>query len=156
MPLETDKVRILFLDVDGVLNRTGFRPGQSLGLRSWIEPDLARRLTDVLKVTGANVVMSSDWRQGRSLQELQAELAAAGVECTLIGMTPVLGQARWREIEAWIVEHDVAAASIVIVDDGYDMGPFASRFVRASPLNGLDDDSARDIARLFGVSASET
>lgn len=147
-------MRILFLDIDGVLNRTGFRPGESVGLRSWIEPELARRVCDVIEATDASVVLSSDWRRGRELQHLRDELAAAGVVCSLLGVTPVLGGARWREIEAWMAEHTVGLESIVIVDDAYDMGPLAPRFVRTSPLNGLDEDAARSIGRLFGVEAS--
>lgn len=145
-------MRILFLDVDGVLNRTGFHPGESVGLRSWIEPELARRLCDVLEATHASVVLISDWRCGRELPQLREELAAAGVACSLLGATPVLGQARWREVEAWMVEHGVGLESIVIVDDTYDMGPLTARFVRTSPLNGLDEDSARSIRQLFAVS----
>jgi hypothetical protein len=34
----------MFLDVDGVLNRTAFRPAESRGLVSWIEPELAARV----------------------------------------------------------------------------------------------------------------
>jgi hypothetical protein len=142
-------VRVLFLDVDGVLNRTGFHPGESVGLRSWIEPELARRLCDVLEATGAEVVLISDWRRGRDMEHLREELAAAGIVCSLRGATPVLGSVRWQEIDAWMREHDVAMESVVIVDDGFDMGPLRPRFVRTSPLNGLDEDAAREIRRLF-------
>lgn len=143
-------MRVLFLDVDGVLNRTGFHPGESVGLRSWIEPELARRLSDVLRTTGAVIVLSSDWRRGRDLQQLRDELNAAGIEGSLLGVTPVLGgEARWREIESWMSEHAVGPEAIVIVDDGYDMGALGARFVRASPLSGFDADVARAIVALF-------
>jgi hypothetical protein len=142
-------MRILFLDIDGVLNRTGFRPAESVGLRSWIEPELARRLSSVIEALDAAVVLSSDWRRGRKLQHLREELAAGGVACSLIGATPVLTQPRWREIDAWMAEHHVGPDAVVIVDDGFDMGPLARRFVRTSPLNGLDEDAAGSIRRLF-------
>jgi len=143
-------VRVLFLDVDGVLNRIGFHPGTSVGLRSWIEPELAKRLSDVLRVTRAEIVLASDWRRARELPHLRDELRAAGVDGSLIGVTPILdGQARWREIEAWMTEHDVGLDAIAIVDDGYDMGTLAARFVRASPLHGLDGEVARAIVALF-------
>jgi hypothetical protein len=143
-------VRVLFLDVDGVLNRTGFRPDEVVGLRSWIEPELAQRLSDVLRETGAEIVLSSDWRCGRELPHLRDELRAAGIDAPLLGVTPILtAEPRWREIEAWMTAHDVGPDAVVIVDDGFDMGALAARFVRASPLNGLDEAVASAIVKLF-------
>jgi hypothetical protein len=43
---------VLFLDIDGVLNRTGYRPAESEGLRSWIEPELAARSVRVSPLAG--------------------------------------------------------------------------------------------------------
>lgn len=143
-------MRVLFLDVDGVLNRTGFHPRESVGLRSWIEPELAQRLSRVIRAIGAEIVLASDWRRDRALPHLRDELGAAGVEGSLLGVTPTLaGQPRWREIEAWMIEHGVALDAVVIVDDGYDMGALAARFVRCSPLNGFDEDAASAIVALF-------
>lgn len=143
-------MRVLFLDVDGVLNRTGFRPEDSVGLRSWIEADLAQRLCEVLHATGAGIVLASDWRLNRALDEVRDELRAAGIDAALIGATPELrGQPRWREIEAWMVQHTMAREAIVIVDDLHDMGPLAERFVRTSPLTGLDAVAAQAIVALY-------
>jgi hypothetical protein len=143
-------VRVLFLDIDGVLNRTGFQPAETLGLRSWIEPELAVRLCEVLRATNAQIVLASDWRLNRELAELRDELHAAGIDVSLIGATPELeGQPRWREVEAWMVEHNLAREAMAIIDDKYDMGPLSARFVRVSPLNGLDDQAAQAIRALF-------
>jgi hypothetical protein len=80
----------------------------------------------------------------------QPTASTAGIEGSLLGVTPVLaGQARWREIEAWMVDHDIGPEAVVIVDDGYDMGPLTARFVRCSPLTGLDDEAATAIVGLF-------
>lgn len=66
-------MRVLFLDVDGVL-----------------EPDLARRLSEVLRVTRAEIVLASDWRRDRELLHLRDELRAAGIDGSLLGVTPIL------------------------------------------------------------------
>jgi hypothetical protein len=143
-------VRVLFLDVDGVLNRTGFQPELTVGLHSWIEPELAARLSAVLRATNAEIVLTSDWRLNRELPELRDQLRAASIDASIIGATPALeGQPRWREVEAWMVQHNLARDAMVILDDKWDMGPLASRFVRCSPLCGLDDQAAAAIVALF-------
>ena len=63
----------------------------------------------------------------------------------------MLGSPRWREIEAWLGQQAVAPEAFVIVDDGFDMGPFASRFVRTSPITGLDSEAAAAVRTLFGT-----
>jgi hypothetical protein len=143
-------VRVLFLDIDGVLNRAGFQPEDVGGLRSWIEPELAQRLTHLLHRVGAAIVMSSDWRLGRDRDALVTELHAAGIDAFLRDVTPHLpGQPRWREIEAWLAEQAVAHEHIVIVDDVPDMGPLQDRFVRTLSQSGLDADAATRILHLF-------
>ena len=145
-------MRVLFLDIDGVLNRTHYQPAETVGLRSWIEPELAGRLSDVLQRTSAVIVMSSDWRHHRTKEELIDELHAAGVIGILRDVTPALpGRPRWSEIQAWLDDNDVPTDKIVIVDDAFDMGPLHARFVRTSPLTGLDATAAHTIAQLFGL-----
>ena len=132
---------VVFLDVDGVLNRAGYRPDESVGLSSWIEAELAARLTVLVRDTGAVVVMSSSWRLGRSLETLRAELRTAGVEVSLIDVTIELrGEPRWAEIEAWCRAH--RPARFAIIDDEPDMGPLAPYHVRTRMLSGLDEAAA--------------
>jgi len=69
---------MVFLDIDGVLNRTGYRPVESLGLRSWIEPEPAARLSRLVRTLNAVIVLISDWRRGRDLAHLADELRSAG------------------------------------------------------------------------------
>jgi hypothetical protein len=148
-------VRILFLDIDGVLNRTGFSPPVSQGLRSWIEPELAARLQALLEETKTAIVLSSDWRRGRTCDELRAELTAAGITAPLHDVTPVLHRERWREIQHWLDQHVAATRCIsplthfAIVDDGYDMGALNPYFVRTSPLAGLDEAAAAKLRTLL-------
>jgi hypothetical protein len=52
-------------------------------------------------------------------------------------------------------ENRVSAAEIAIVDDTFDMGLLADRFVRATPLNGLDTQTADAIVALFDGGRSE-
>jgi hypothetical protein len=141
---------ILFLDIDGVLNRAGFQPEDTIDLASWIEPELAARLDGVAREIDAELVLSSDWRIERTVEDLRGELARAGIGVALRGTTPVLaGQARWREIEAWMVEHCLQHEDVVIVDDEPTMGRLAKRHVRITPRAGFDDAAVRATRAMF-------
>lgn len=143
-------MRVLFLDVDGVLNRATFSPAKSEGLRSWIEAELAARLDRVCEEAGAVLVMSSSWRAGRTLEELRDDLAAAGIKTPLLGVTPIEGgRRRFEEIQRWLQGWKDAGheeiESFAIVDDLHYMGPLEARFVRTSTFNGLDDAAAQQL-----------
>ena len=135
------RVRVLLLDVDGVLNRTGYRPAESRGLVSWIEPELAVRVAREAAALDARIVLASDWRIGRTHAALREARGTHGLE--LHDVTPSsCGGGRWREITAWLQAHGVAAEATAILDDAFDMGELAHRHVRISPLRGFDDDAA--------------
>ena len=61
-------IRILFLDFDGVLNHP-----LTWGNRddTVIDIDKVKRLNDLLTKTGAKIVVSSSWRFGHSINEMQ-------------------------------------------------------------------------------------
>lgn len=144
-------MRVLFLDVDGVLNRTGFSPQATIGMRSWIEPELAARLVAILETINAKIVLSTSWRIDSSLAELRAELHASGIDGSwLLDMTPDLpDDERWPEIAAWMKQHDVAPADVVILEDFYEMGPLTERAVMLDPATGLDEAATSAIVALF-------
>jgi hypothetical protein len=143
--------RVLFLDIDGVLNRTGFSPPATVGMRDWIEPELAARLSSVLEAIGAQIVLSTSWRIETGLDELRADLHSVGIDGSLlIGATPDLDDdERWPEIDAWMREHEVAPESVVILEDFYEMGPLTARTVMTDPGRGLDEAAASAILALF-------
>jgi hypothetical protein len=140
----------LFLDIDGVLNRSTFRPTHPAGLASWIEPDLAANLVDLVTKLAAHVVICSDWRHGRTTDDLARALHAAGAPVRIHDVTPSLsGAPRWREIAHWLATHSVLPTSSVIIDDAFDMGDLAHRHIRTSPLGGLDHAAIAAALALF-------
>ena len=112
------QLRILFLDVDGVVccNQNG-----------QLEPEKMQQLIRITKEADAKVCLSSNWRLYQDLREfLYAELGAVGIEC--VGTTPDAGEAthgegmRPCEIGAWIRfwhedKQRQRIASFVAVDD---------------------------------------
>jgi hypothetical protein len=137
--------RVIFLDIDGVL----------APIRQWdrygdLEPACIEVLNEIVSLGGADVVVSSTWRYGKSIAELQEMLDAVGFAGRVVGMTPIaeLGTTRSAEITAWLAAHSVQ--SYVIIDDHVDLGALRGRLVPTHPAHGLRPvDASRAIALLM-------
>jgi hypothetical protein len=132
---------VVFLDIDGVL----------APIRRWdrygdLDPGCVRVLNEIVAGAGAEVVVSSTWRHGKSVTELQEMLDAAGFIGRVIDKTPVgaPGADRGDEIAAWLA--GPAVGGYVIIDDHGDMGELRARLVLTHPARGLQPaDAARAI-----------
>ncbi len=142
--------RVIFLDIDGVL----------APIRQWdrygdLEPACIAVLNEIVAQTGADVVVSSTWRYGKTVAELQEMLDAHGFAGRVRDKTPVgpPGATRGEEIAAWLSRDRVD--DYVIVDDHVDMGPLVSRLVLTQPAHGLRPaDGARAVAMLLRTDVS--
>lgn len=127
-------LRVVFLDVDGVLN----------SVRDYYSIDLATDshfvlLKELVDRTGAKIVLSSSWRMGLSIRDgLVQRLAEYGLE--IYDTTPVLyfeGRKRGDEIRAWLNEHE-EVTNFVILDDESDMCEFTkTNLVKTNTNFGL-------------------
>jgi hypothetical protein len=111
-------MKIIFLDFDGVLNcedwyRRQFEETKNdleLSEYPYIEfdPEIIQRLNYIINETGAKVVVSSSWRAGRSVEELQIILNRVGFSGEIIDKTNHLDFIngycipRGCEIEHWL------------------------------------------------------
>lgn len=108
---------IVFLDIDGVLNCQMFYEERfkSYGkhrhkdsdmkldyYKSNLCPERIALLNDLCKETNAVVVVSSTWRKGRTIEELQTMLDYAGATFQIIDITPSLHYERGSEIREWL------------------------------------------------------
>ena len=113
-------MKVIFLDVDGVLNSV--RDYYSIDLVTDSHFELLKELIDI---TGAKIVLSSSWRMGLSIRgKLVQRLAEYGLE--IYDTTPVLHFAdrkRGDEIRAWLDKHE-GITDFVILDDESDMCEF--------------------------------
>ncbi|MGH7383911.1 MAG: HAD domain-containing protein [Candidatus Rokuibacteriota bacterium] len=122
----------MFLDIDGVL----------APIRQWdrygdLDPGCIRVLNEIVAGAGADVVVSSTWRHGKTVTELQEMLEAAGFIGCVIDKTPLgePGADRGEEIAAWLAEHPVGG--YVIIDDHGDLGELRTQLVLTHPGRGL-------------------
>jgi predicted TIM-barrel fold metal-dependent hydrolase len=136
--------RAIFLDIDGVL----------APIRSWdrygdLDPACIHVLNEIVARGQADVVVSSTWRYGKTVAELQEMLDAQGFTGRVLDTTPsgTPGADRGEEIAAWLAEH--AVDGYVIIDDHVDMGELRSHLVQTQPAHGLQRaDAPRAIAML--------
>lgn len=166
---------ILFLDVDGVLNKHATLKGEE-GVRDCVlqrqysltqhvgvvETAKVRALARMLIACNAKIVVSSSWREGVADR---AAFAAA------IGLVPPLASApdlihrdwrtegrfssqRYHEIGFWLDDHR-GVKNYAILDDHDFMPldwPLRDRFVKTDPTVGLTNDALNRVATLFGRS----
>jgi len=138
--------RVIFLDIDGVL-----APITRWDRYGDLEPACVRVLNEITVSGGAEVVVSSTWRYGRTVAELQAMLEAAGFIGRVVDTTPIgePGADRGDEIAAWLSEN--AVGGYVIIDDHVNVGELRAQLVLTQPSRGLQpSDAPRAIAMLLG------
>lgn len=89
--------RLIFLDIDGVLGHEG-SDGR-------LDPSCIAELDWLLDETGAEVILSSSWKETFGVAETQRRLAATGFRHTIIAVTPTLPHGtRSDEIDAFLAK----------------------------------------------------
>ena len=154
-------MKILFLDVDGVLNNNLTR---TITFDGWcfVDDYLVKRLKRIIDATGAKIVLSSTWRDGWNREDesknepffnqLRNKLKEYGMEiwdALPMPMRPSRGTA----INEWFELHkDLNIESFVILDDWYDMGIYRDHLIQISGSIGLTNEDVNEaISFLNGV-----
>lgn len=145
-------MKIIFLDIDGVLNskRTYYAfkgypidlSNESLKRFDWVAIGLIRKLC---KLLDAQIVLSSSWRRCFKIEDI-----ALALNLPIIDKTPILfSGTRGKEIELWINKNkDV---SYCIIDDNNDMLDYQKEhFVRTSHENGFLLKDYYKVIKMFG------
>jgi hypothetical protein len=134
-------MRVVFVDVDGVLNSEQYYQQPSSASWPSVDPIAVGLLDRLVREAGAVVVVSSSWR-GDS--RVESRLRDAGFDDRIVDDTPILfGRDHGDEIAAWLEENGADVESFVILDDDDDMGALVNRLVRCDRRVGLTE---REIA----------
>ena len=165
---EPMKIRVCFLDIDGVLNsheymRSNRITPAEVGSVIGIDPLLAQRLNRLIlegSVDGdspyaaipVEVVVSSTKRQGRTRAQLAEMLKERGFRWHVLGMTPDhvrptpggiwTAPERGNEIQAWLEaapRYGIDVESFCILDDDSDMAHLLDRHIKTMFETGLTD-----------------
>lgn len=143
-------MKVIFLDIDGVMNGSESRPEHRRGLVSWLEPEPVALINRIVAATGAVVVVSSTWRLTVAWDDLRAAFREAGCTAEIVGATPDLdARDRQREVLAWLAAQATPPTRFVVIDDHFRMDRMPDALVRTSKLLGLtESDVPAVLARL--------
>lgn len=162
--MSNNKERVIFLDIDGVLNcevfynRVGFTGEERY--RNMCSERITM-LNELCAEVKADVVISSTWRLGKSVDYMRQLLQAAGATFNVIGFTPDLrGEycVRGNEIYLWLKENAEKLYGVyvsdfrnyVIIDDDSDMLLWQrEHFFQTDAYSGLTPNICYRIKRFF-------
>lgn len=121
-------MKVIFLDVDGVLNCIGWlkqNDGKPYDKNS-IDPSRVELLKEIIDKTGAKIVLSSTWRNVcgadgdpplMMYEYLVKSLKKCGIE--IYSHTPLINNDRPREIRAWLDRNADTDIKFVSLDDDF-------------------------------------
>ena len=132
-------MKVIFLDVDGVLNSDEyFDKIKNLnidGIQSEIDVEKIKMLNMAINETGAKIVLTSSWRYTRNAQELKKLLSEYGIPTD---STPFIQNKRGLEIKQYLLENPDVENFIIVDDelfDSYD-DELIKKLVKISNGNG--------------------
>lgn len=144
--------KIIFLDIDGVLNTTQryfFKDCLIYDTIFMIEIDKLKNLRGVIEKTDAKVVLSTSWRRmGEDLVDwLSALLPVVGAtpyyqelpDDPLYPVTSPLHRFRGREIDHWLKNNPLVTDWVIADDDGDMLEYQLKRFVQTDGDFGLTE-----------------
>lgn len=136
-------MKIIFLDIDGVLNH---KNSPLCGAVFGIDYTLLPLLKNILDQTGAKIVLSSSWRLSIH-PRLRVKDALASIGAEFIDCTKYLGGPRANEIQEWLNRHP-EVTDFIILDDDID-AEIVGHFFQTSMNYGLTEKHVKGIIRYF-------
>lgn len=140
-------MKILFLDIDGVLNSREFN--KRIGDCTSVSPKLIEKINRVIRETECKIVVSSTWRLYHNKIELYAFLSSYGFNGEIIGYTPDLKgeKGRGQEINQWLSQNPQVTAFAIVDDDSFDIS--SDKLVKTSFDVGITDENANKLIEIL-------
>lgn len=153
-------IKVVFLDIDGVLIPVSGNGNQGFNGRN------IDNLNELIRKTGAKIVISSDWRD-KGIEYVKEKLYNAGIKGEIIDMTPrfkiihdVYGDVkvpRGLEIQEWIEHYNtfdgenlIYVSNYVILDDHMDMlVEQLDHMIEIDQSKGLDGKALKEALKIL-------
>ena len=142
--------KIIFLDFDGVmdtayydsvLSKEGLATTDRFGVL--FDPDCVSNLRMIIEKTGADIVVTSTWKDFMSYQEIMDMWQERNLPGFVTDVTSTVSNHRGNEIDAWLKEcRDNCLYAIIDDLDGsnFNLHQIEHLFV-VNPYCGLDEDT---------------
>jgi hypothetical protein len=145
-------LKVIFLDVDGVLNNDATTT-HTKGGAEFVDDYLIERLKGLIDATGATVIMSSSWRYGLTCErhhddfvELIEKLESHGV--CVSGYTPTMNTAHKSvEIKQYLLDHPEVDRFVILDDDEIELYP--DQHVETLNRYGLTDENVDEAIEIL-------
>ncbi len=123
-----------------------------------IDPECGRLVSDLVSKTGAYLIISSTWREGREPAHFEWLFKTAGCPLprgSVIGCTPVLdhlsSNKRGHEIDAWVKANAFGGRLIILDDDSEGFLDCQSLFT-TDYQTGLTEENVKAILEYLAAS----
>ena len=130
--------RLLFLDVDGVLNRYGS------GHEGKLDPELITNLNMLMFTCDLEIVLNSAWN-AFGVEKVRADFKAAGFETpkSIIGTT-ARNCGGGFPVRKYLIDNDIEGIPYIIIDDGtHNYGEMWCRLARCDGRKGFTTEVLR-------------
>lgn len=132
--------KVIFLDIDGVLAVSKDPDVEKelflAGIYYPFNQECVEILNTIIKETGADIILSSDWRISLNLDKLQKIFTQNKVNKSPKDITPIGMEHRGLEIKKFIEQNSIN--KFVILDD-MDIEGFDKHFVKVNDKIGLTE-----------------
>jgi len=168
-------MRLVFLDIDGVLNSNKWINVRADALKKveddimaggdgltqaklvfydnyMIDPEAIEVLNTIIDRSKAAIVITSTWRVDRPIQAIATAFRRRGFKHShaIIGCTPEIpDKKRGAEIQAWL-DHVDGVEAFVVIDDDF-IAEFEDHQVRTDFNHGLTPDHVGLVLEMLGV-----
>jgi hypothetical protein len=147
-------MKLIFLDIDGVMNHEYFNDRSRLHRGHAFCPIAVQNLREIIKRTGANIILSSTWRRGMHQIEIRELFSNYDLDQYVLGKTGILeNQIRGNEIKELLdgCDEDFVESFVILDDD--DMGelmPFLVQTVNEQGIRvGLMADQREEAIKIL-------
>jgi hypothetical protein len=164
-------MKVLFLDVDGVLNASErvVKGDPGFFLPDWVIPKCMEHVNRIINETGARVVFTSTWRCDKTIPECRTMLEEVGlVKDSFFSCTPELDtcgattvqacerEHRGREILDWLRNYQavygqpIEAWCVLDDDDGAGVEPVRDHLVLTDSFRGVTRRKREQAIKMLG------